>query len=588
MKSKLYHLINWSLPYLAICVMAYIIMYPQIISHGVILGTDSIFHFNRFYDAAKQIQHLDFSYFQSNYCFQQSGRVINAVYGPLFAYLNGALLGFLGTWYRYEVISDFVVYVVGGIGMYLLATKAHSSRRFALLVSLIFMNIGWLPRWQLAQNMNAWGAMLAPYMLMCAITMLQDRARPVHWLPLMIVMTTVIQIHLLSSIFFVLTLLPFFIIGLVKTSNRWGMIKETALAVIGTVILTANVWGALLMLNLHNHIAAPADFNMLFNSLKPSQFNSTRNYLIYFCWLLFLAQLLYVCRHWRRSLVNTTVTLFGFIILMVSSIWTPWDQIAKAIPALSHTLQFPSRLTVIAYPLLLLGVAISATDFVCGERAPRLQLRRKITVGILLFMVAQVLVPNTSDVFRRTARYKSPAVLNSSSAIAWVTENRFGLRRSVHDLYPGQLLTMVEKRSPDYLPVPKKYLNNRKYIRSFAYQDQIINHAGEYKHTVLPHGGLQLAWNAATAGRVRLPIITYHESQLTLNGKRLHNYKRSRIGAPYVYQRQGQNTVTLYFKVASWFKVLLAISLVGISILLLYGIYALIRSLPGFWYHITT
>ena len=66
MKHKIYHLINWSLPYLAICAMTYIIMYPQLISHGVILGTDSIFHFNRFYDADKQIQQFNFSYFQSN------------------------------------------------------------------------------------------------------------------------------------------------------------------------------------------------------------------------------------------------------------------------------------------------------------------------------------------------------------------------------------------------------------------------------------------------------------------------------------------------------------------------------------------
>ena len=90
MKSKIANLINWGLPYCAIAAMAYLIMFPQFVSHGVILGTDSIFHFNRFYDAAKQIQQLNFSYFQSNYSFQQSGRIINAVYGPLFAYLNGA------------------------------------------------------------------------------------------------------------------------------------------------------------------------------------------------------------------------------------------------------------------------------------------------------------------------------------------------------------------------------------------------------------------------------------------------------------------------------------------------------------------
>ena len=48
MKSKIANLINWGLPYCAIAAMAYLIMFPQLVSHGVILGTDSIFHFNRF------------------------------------------------------------------------------------------------------------------------------------------------------------------------------------------------------------------------------------------------------------------------------------------------------------------------------------------------------------------------------------------------------------------------------------------------------------------------------------------------------------------------------------------------------------
>ena len=198
MKVKCKKVLNWALPYLAIATIIYIIMYPQLISHGVILGTDSIFHFNRFYDTAKQIQQGNWSYFQSNFSFQQSGRVINAVYGPLFAYLNGILLGLLGTWFRYQVISSFLVYFIGGVGMYQLAIKVKASRRIALLVSMIFLCLGWLPRWELAQNMNAWGAALAPYMIMLGITMLQDRARPVHWLPLMSLMTIIVQIHLLA------------------------------------------------------------------------------------------------------------------------------------------------------------------------------------------------------------------------------------------------------------------------------------------------------------------------------------------------------------------------------------------------------
>ena len=570
MKEQSKKVINWALPYLAIAVMTYIIMYPQIISHGVILGTDSIFHFNRFYDAAKQIQQGNWSYFQSNYSFQQSGRIINAVYGPLFAYLNGILLGILGTWFRYQVISSFLVYFIGGVGMYQLATKVHACRRIALLVSLIFLCIGWLPRWELAQNMNAWGAALAPYMIMVGITMITDHDRPVHWLSLTTLMTVIIQIHLLSSIFFTLTLVPFFIIGLILSTKRGQMLWDTAKAVMGTVILTGNVWGALLMLNLHNHIAQPAPFDMQINALTPSQFTSTREYLIYFCWILFALQLVYVIFTFKRSLVNDTVTIMGTIILLISSTWFPWESIQKAVPILQTTLQFPNRLTVIAYPLLLVGIAMSCQQLI--DAAPHDRLRLRLVSGLLLFTLFQVVIPTTTSVFRRTAIYESDEVLNTSTALAWVTNNSKSLRRSVHTDYPGQLLMKVEKRAPDYLPIPKKYLNHT-YVRSYAYQDQVIRHAKDFKHTVLPKGRLCLSWNAKRSGKIRLPIITYQESRLTVNGHRFKHFQRSRVGAPYVHQQRGHNTAILSFHQSAWFNVLLAVSLIGLTILLAYGIY---------------
>ncbi|MFR0771659.1 MAG: hypothetical protein ACLSH6_06855 [Limosilactobacillus pontis] len=205
--------------------------------------------------------------------------------------------------------------------------------------------------------MNAWGAMLAPYMLMCGLTMLQDRHRPVHWLPLMTLMTIIIQIHLLSSVFFVVTLVPFFIIGLIRTDQRWGMIKETALAVIGTTILTANVWGALLMLNLHNNIATPGlrYVQELAGAVPVQQYSGLPDLLLLAAFpapvcLRLLSSQTFSGQHNRHD--------HGAIVLIFSSIWTPWEKLAVAIPSLQHNLQFPNRLTVIAYPLLLLGVAI--------------------------------------------------------------------------------------------------------------------------------------------------------------------------------------------------------------------------------------
>lgn len=585
MKSKIANFINWGIPYCAIAAMAYLIMFPQFVSHGVILGTDSIFHFNRFYDAAKQIQQWNFSYFQSNYCFQQSGRIINAVYGPLFAYLNGIILGMVGTWFRYQIVTTFIVYMLGGIGMYKLGIKVNSKRVFAIICALIYMNIGWLPRWELAQNMNAWGAALAPYMVICGVRMLQNHQRPVNWLQLMALMTIIIQIHVLSSLFFAMTLIPFFIIGMFLARSRQQMWIETLKAVGGTIVLTANVWGALLMLNIHNNIAHPADFEMVKNALQPSHFSSTRGFLIYAMWILFLIQLVYVLANIKQSLINTTVTLLGTIVLITSSFMLPWKTIQATIPALAHTLQFPNRLTIIAYPLLLTGVAITTTAIT--KKVSEQDIHRQLSTGVLLLMLFLVFAPTTIEVYKRAARYESENVLNSFSAIARVSDNKTAIRRSVHDLYPGQLLTMVEKRSPDYLPIPKKYMN-RKYVRSYAYQAQIINQAKNFKHTVLVNGGLQLTWNANKAGKVRLPIIIYHESQLTVNGQRQHKIQRSSVGAPYVQQKKGQNTATLYFKQANWFTWLLAISLIGLTIFILYGAYYFCMHLPNYLHLITT
>ena len=39
-----------------------------------------------------QLKNGNFSYFLSLYGFQQSGRIVNALYGPFFAYLQGGLI----------------------------------------------------------------------------------------------------------------------------------------------------------------------------------------------------------------------------------------------------------------------------------------------------------------------------------------------------------------------------------------------------------------------------------------------------------------------------------------------------------------
>ncbi len=82
---------------------------PQIFSQQVRLGSDSFFHFNRFYDTAMQMKEQTWQYFISMYGFHESRRIVNGLYGPLIAYFQGGLLLLTGTWFRYQFSSNLLL-----------------------------------------------------------------------------------------------------------------------------------------------------------------------------------------------------------------------------------------------------------------------------------------------------------------------------------------------------------------------------------------------------------------------------------------------------------------------------------------------
>ena len=79
-------------PYLFFIVCITIMAFPQLMAGVATKGGDTYFHYTRFYDTAMQIRNHNFSIFQSNYGFENSGRVVNTLYGPGFAYLNGLIV----------------------------------------------------------------------------------------------------------------------------------------------------------------------------------------------------------------------------------------------------------------------------------------------------------------------------------------------------------------------------------------------------------------------------------------------------------------------------------------------------------------
>src|SRR5699024_12473812 len=100
-----------------------ILQIPQLFNHVALTGSDTIFHFSRFYDTAQQIKNHNFSYFQMNYGMGETGRIVNAIYGPFFAYLMGSLLLSAVSWFNYKIILVYLIFIVDCFGFYILYRK---------------------------------------------------------------------------------------------------------------------------------------------------------------------------------------------------------------------------------------------------------------------------------------------------------------------------------------------------------------------------------------------------------------------------------------------------------------------------------
>lgn len=118
-----------------------LLVLPQYFSGGIILGPDFLFHYNRFYDTAMQIKTGNFQYFISTYGFQQSGRIVNALYGPIFAYLQGLLLLLSKTWYNYQIFfAPSPKYHCKFLYVFLTAHRPYQNSRSGSHSLLLFNN----------------------------------------------------------------------------------------------------------------------------------------------------------------------------------------------------------------------------------------------------------------------------------------------------------------------------------------------------------------------------------------------------------------------------------------------------------------
>ena len=550
-KSKL---IDYLIPIILSLVIATILIWTILSTRSGLTLDDTAFHFHRFYDTNQQIQNHNFSYFQMNYGMGESGRIVNALYGPFFAYIMGFLLLFCSSWLRFQVVITYLIFLVGGLGMYHLSRKVKITRTVSSVITALFLTTGYIAYWLRSNAFNSWGAVLIPFVLIQGINLLNNYRKRFSWISLGIVMAIVAQVHLLSTFFSILALVPFFIYGFVLSENRRQMWLDVFKAVGLFVVLTANVWGAFLLLYPTNQMASPIDFSPVLTSVNLSLAGTSTMWtsITEVTLLLFIVQIIYVAFNFKSSKINTFVTLEGLVFFYLSSNLFPWQFVKDNFPAVTGYLQFPNRFTVVAYPLLFLGAGLTITELVKEHGKKLSLLASALAVVIVLFNI----------------RADFNEINNNISYNKGIISNSREMQEKGLEAY----INKIDINTPDYLPVQKK-------IKSADVTGMLMNMAPQRKNfskKVLSGGRLEIKWNGKNAKSTTLPVFIYHQSELTVNGKKI-NPKLNEIGMPIVQSKRGKNTAILSFKTPAWFTILLYISILGWVVMLIYGVFRLVK-----------
>lgn len=547
-------IIDYLIPIILSLVIATVLIWTELTTRSGLTLDDTAFHFHRFYDTYQQIQNHNFSYFQMNYGMGESGRIVNALYGPFFAYLMGSLLLFCSSWLRFQILITYLIFLVGGLGIYRLSRKVKISQVVSSIVTALFLTTGYIAYWPRSNAFNSWGAVLIPFVLIQGINLLNNHKTRFSWISLGIVMAIVAQIHLLSTFFSILALIPFFIYGLVLSENKRQMWIDVFKAVGLFIVLTANVWGAFLLLYPTNQMASPIDYSPVLTAVNLSVAGTSTMWtsITEVTLLLFIVQLIYVIFNFKSSKLNTFVTLEGLVFLYLSSNLFPWQFVKNTLPAVTGYLQFPNRFTVVAYPLLFLGIGLTLNELIKSHGKKLGMIASALAIIVVLFNV----------------RADFNEINNNITYNKGITSNA----KEMKEKRLAPYINKVEINSPDYLPVRKKIKSSDITGMLMSMSPQKNN----FEQRVLSNGRLELTWKDSTSKVTTLPIFIYKQSELSLNNKVIKP-KVNEIGMPQVQSRKGKNTAILSFKTPIWFTILLYISILSWVLLIIYGVFRWVK-----------
>lgn len=540
---------------------AILLVTPQLFTRKVILGSDSIFHYNRFYEAAMQLKNGNFSYFLSLYGFQQSGRIVNALYGPFFAYLQGGLILISGTWFRYQIVSRVLLHILAESSMYALLKQCKVKTSIALSLGLLYATTFSIQYWTMRQGFSSWGAALLPYCFIPAIHyVFYQRVDQVR---LALSMALIFQIHVLSALMLAMMYLPFYLYTFVKatTSKKKETILKVLIAVILFLLLTVNVWGVLFYLRGANHLLDP----FINREIGKNEIDGTARYWLYTpisLMVLLILQFIYAIVNWKKLARWKRILHFiYFVFFFLSTGLFPWQYLVENGNTFAELIQFPFRFFVPATILLLAITGLTVTRFVNWRKS----------IAVLLFAFAGVgLIQNIMDTTDRVKSAAQDGELISIVKHTYVEGDYQTISLTMNDSDLSQFLNLVVKSTPDYVPIYGTIGKQNTY--DLYYENIVTNQRTE---KLIKDNYLVLTWQADEGEELNLPIVVYKDSILTLNGKELDkdDYNLSTIGTPTVSSQEGKNKLELRYQEPEWLFVAISAPLVVLGTIGLQWLY---------------
>lgn len=540
-------------PFLAIFFIALVFLMPHLFTHKLILGADAPFHYNRFYDAAQQIKHGDFHYFPSLYGFQQSGRIVNAVYGPFFAYLQGLIVLLAGSWFHYQILSNFILYLISGFSMLILLRYVNVRNWVSVPVAVLFMSTYSIQYWSINQGFTSWGTCFYPLCMIPIVDFVLHKKFPVIKVAISVGLMT--QIHLLSSIMLALMYIPFYLYYFFNQTEKGKALLQLIKSVLLYFVLTANIWAGLAIVYSGNKILPPFVNREMSQKAIDLDGSYWLHYPKAFPILILSGFLLFIFFQQKNTLFQKIVLYTSLVFFFLSTSLIPWTTlIEKNVPFIS-LIQFPFRFFVPFTLLLLLYLALSLNQW-----SEQKWFRLLGILGILIFSAQTI-----QNLYQHLEKWENETFVSRHTYLFDTPEEA---RKTFFSKDMSTSLFVFQKTTPDYLPIYKETKDN-KYDR---YNEEILENETTFIKTH-PGGLLTIKWKNTGDKTVHIPVIVYDRTVLQQNGKTLTDYELTDIGTPIVNQQKGINELTLHYRTPIYFYFILSLTLIGWFILLYLFIY---------------